>query len=359
LKELCGYYSNRISYKEVEKLVKKVTGDKLLSDQKIQEIVIKKAIKASKEEEKRVRIIKGEDGLQIPEVNPKVNIYDPCEKEILLFDDGIGVKKQKEGREKKSIINQVEELKPEFNQEREKKCKDKVITDVIMLEKKSGEFEYLTRAIDEQGDELVSLEDQVKSKLITEYGKEEKPLNIVAITDGAKEIRLRLLRIFAVLITIILDWYHLCKKLTELMSMIARNKEEKIQHLNFLFFHLWRGMSEEALIYLKTKVIARNQQKLLELITYIEKHKLEIIDYGARKDAGKSIGSGRMEKGVDQVIGFRQKKKGMSWSQKGSQSLAILKVAELNNVWEKLWFPKYADNYLQDNNSLLLLASNM
>jgi len=54
----------------------------------------------------------------------------------------------------------------------------------------------------------------------------------------------------------------------------------------------------------------------------------------------KSIGSGRMEKGVDQVIGYRQKKKGMSWSQKGSKALAILKVVELNSQWEQIWFPE-------------------
>jgi hypothetical protein len=44
--------------------------------------------------------------------------------------------------------------------------------------------------------------------------------------------------------------------------------------------------------------------------------------------------------GVDQVIGYRQKKKGMSWSQKGSKALAILKVVELNSQWEQIWFPE-------------------
>jgi hypothetical protein len=37
-------------------------------------------------------------------------------------------------------------------------------------------------------------------------------LNIVAITDGAKVIRHRLLAIFGVLPVVILDWYHLCQK---------------------------------------------------------------------------------------------------------------------------------------------------
>jgi hypothetical protein len=44
-----------------------------------------------------------------------------------------------------------------------------------------------------------------------------------------------------------------------------------------------------------------------------------------------------MEKAVDQVIGSRQKKKGMSWSKAGSHALALLKIAELNGQWQQLW----------------------
>lgn len=65
---------------------------------------------------------------------------------------------------------------------------------------------------------------------------------------------------------------------------------------------------------------------------YIEKHAPEIINYDARQLAGKPVGSGRIEKRVDQVIGRRQKGKGMSWTQKGSRALALIKVAELNHT---------------------------
>lgn len=36
-----------------------------------------------------------------------------------------------------------------------------------------------------------------------------------------------------------------------------------------------------------------------------------------------------MEKAVDQVIGHRQKHKGMGWRPQGSRALALLKVLEL------------------------------
>ena len=72
--------------------------------------------------------------------------------------------------------------------------------------------------------------------------------------------------------------------------------------------------------YLKTVVKTKNPEKLAELIGYIEKHKSEMIDSKRRQQAGKVIGSGRIEKGCDQVIGHRQKKKGMSCSQNSERS---------------------------------------
>ncbi len=123
---------------------------------------------------------------------------------------------------------------------------------------------------------------------------------IVAIADGASNIRKRLNKLTNNSVTVILDWYHLCKKVREFLSMIARNKSEKTDHSKFLFFHLWQGKIEEVLNYLNAGIQVRNQQKLSELITYFTKHKSEIINYDLRRKSGKTIGSGRMEKGVDE-----------------------------------------------------------
>jgi hypothetical protein len=68
----------------------------------------------------------------------------------------------------------------------------------------------------------------------------------------------------------------------------------------------------------------------------------EIMDDGRRQRAGKPIGSGRMEQGVEQVMGARQQPKGMRWSPTGSQALGILKVVELHQQWEQLWCPQQA-----------------
>lgn len=73
------------------------------------------------------------------------------------------------------------------------------------------------------------------------------------------------------------------------------------------------------------------------MIGYLQKHQSEIINYEKRAAVGKTIGSGRVEKGVDLVVGHRQKKKGMSWRPTGSLALAILKVVELNGQWQQIW----------------------
>lgn len=259
-------------------------------------------------------------------------IYDPEEKEILIFDDAIQVKGQKAERQKQlKLENQSQKLLDGKT--------PAITTDIVILQKATAGFEYIAAPINTKGEDLLSLASIVKAKARQEYGSKAPALNVVAITDGAKTIRQRLLTIFGGEVTVILDWYHLCKKLRELMSMIAANKLEKAQHLKFLFSQLWQGNTASVLEYLKHQVQARNLDKWQELIRYLEKHQPEIINYKRRSQAGKTIGSGRIEKGVDLTVGQRQKNKGMSWSRLGSRALSLLRVVELNGQWQQLWFP--------------------
>lgn len=343
LKEFAAYYSNRLSYEDNEELIRKLAGSQQISDQQIHQLVVGKALEVSQALTEETRRILGDTTQKLPPINAQVNIYEATEKEILLMDDAIQVKGQKATRErKKEQENQEGEVDSPNNEAAGNRVW--VRTDVVLLEKKQGGFEYLTGVLDHEEKEPLPLAAIVKSKVIQEYGDQRNPLNIVAITDGAKNIRGRLLAIFGVTVVIILDWFHLGKKVRELMSMIAPTKADKARYLKFIFHQLWQGQTEGVLNYLKTVVKTRNPEKLSELIGYIEKHQSEIIDYQRRQQSGKIIGSGRIEKCCDQVIGHRQKKKGMSWRKIGSGSLGILKVAELNNQWRELWFSNEAAN---------------
>ncbi|MBD2306749.1 hypothetical protein H6G17_14680 [Chroococcidiopsis sp. FACHB-1243] len=113
------------------------------------------------------------------------------------------------------------------------------------MQKVRAGFEYIAAPINATGEDLLDLAKVAKAKVIQEYGSQTLPLNLVAITNGARVIRHPLLTIFGVAVTVILDWYHLSKKLREIMSMIASNKLEKAKHLKFLLSQLWQGNTEE------------------------------------------------------------------------------------------------------------------
>lgn len=349
LQEFSAYYSNRLSYQEVENLVLRVTGDRQLSDQKIWQIVHGKMVEISQAWQMEVEQTLSNPALSFPKIQDNIDLYDGKSREVIVLEDAIQVRGQKENRVKKQNVNQEK-----LTQTAAGEPAPRVVTDVVMLQKSNREFEYIAAPVDEQGQETVSLPEIIKSRVIQEYGSELTAVPVVAITDGAQAIRQHLYLVFGVLLVIILDWYHLGKKVRELMSMVARSKDEKNLHLKFIFYHLWRGEVNTVIEYLKTKVQPKNEEKHHELINYLDKHRKEIIDYRRRKKAGKMIGSGYIEKGCDQVVGHRQKKKGMSWRAVGSRGLGILKVAELNHQWERFWFPTEAAN---DSEPLRLVAN--
>ena len=182
LKEFAAYYSNRLSYEDNEELIRKLAGSQQISDQKIHQLVVGKALEVSQALTEETQRILGDTTQQLPPINAQVNIYEATEKEILCMDDAIQVKGLKATRERiKDQEDQKIAVDPLNNEAAENRVW--VRTDVVVLEKKQGGFEYLTGVIDEAGNEPVPLAALVKSKVIQEYGDERKPLNIVAITD--------------------------------------------------------------------------------------------------------------------------------------------------------------------------------
>jgi len=346
LQELSAYYSTILSYKEVENLVIRITGDQQISDQKAWQIVNDKAVEISQSWQDEVEKTLNNKELSFPKIQDKIDIYDSESREVVVLEDAIQVRGQKENRLHKQKVNQgkpVESVE-KLRSWAEKEKSSPVFTNIAMLKKKNQGFEFIVAPVDEKGQETVSLPDMLRSRVIQEYGSESEPVPIIAITDGVQVIRQHLFTVFGVMLIIILDWYHLGKKVRDLMSMIARNKDEKTLHLKFILFHLWRGEVYTVMDYLEKKVQPKNEEKHRELINYLNKHRDEIIDYRRRKKAGKMMGSGYMEKGCDQVVGHRQKKKGMSWCEAGSRSLGILRVTELNHQWKRFWFPTEAAN---------------
>lgn len=291
------------SYRNVSKSLEMLTGESVYSSSQVGEKVKIYAQEVTQHE------IKTYDGLQLclPFSESNIDLYDSQTQEVHLFDDGIGVKKQKKSR----VIGYEKRQKT-------------VRTDLIEIQKPSGGFDYLTAGY---GVKNWDIETAVVCWISLNYGNIRLPL--VAITDGARNIRLRLWRIFGGQVIIILDWYHLQKKVRELCSMIAFGKKQKEGMLTFISPLLWEGKVDEAVEYLK-KINPRNIKKHEEIVEYLLKHKSEIINYKKRKEAKKTIGSGRAEKGVDLVVAQRKKNKPIAWSKDGSHALSVLRANELN-----------------------------
>jgi hypothetical protein len=330
IEEFCLYYCNRLSFAEVSKLLERVSGERLLCEQTLCNWVGKKAREVGTALALEVSASRS---LPLPTFAEAVDIYETDSEEVLVSTDAIQVKAQKPTRERRRGADYYDS--PE---EKEKKVKKKRInTDLMLIQGKDGSFRHLLSAVLPVGGEgTASLREVARAYLRREWGEHPEPVPIVAITDGARSIRLMLEDLFGPSVRVILDWYHLAKKVYQLLSMVAHGKAERERMEGRVLSFLWHGRLAEALSYLGG-VSARRVEALSELVSYLERHACEIIDYERRAKAGKIIGSGRMEKAVDQAVGMRQKKKGMSWSETGSHALALLKVVELNGEWDELW----------------------
>lgn len=316
LRELALYYLNRLSFHEVAGLVERLCGTRLACEQTLWNWAERATTVL---DTLLVAQVASVEEVPSPKIAESLNLYDRDAEEVLVLTDAIGVKAQKPKRDKP--------CEPPTGKEAKRHD-----TDVLLLQKQSGDFLYLMGSVNH----TVSMVEVAQANLCLEWGQRATPLPVVALSDGARSIRLDLIALFGEGVTIILDWYHLERRVYQNLSMIAHSRAERESWEKSVLAYLWHGQAQEAVLFLST-LSPRNRQALSDLVGYLEKHASEIIDYERRSATGKVIGSGRMEKAVDQVIGMRQKKKGMSWSKKGSQTLAALKAAELNGQWSQLF----------------------
>jgi len=163
---------------------------------------------------------------------------------------------------------------------------------------------------------------------------------LLLIADGARWIR----NFFAQYCLhlphaqMVLDWYHLRKKLYSLGSMICRGKQAKTRFLATLGAYLWRGNTLAAIAFLQAyRPEAKSEEKLDELIDYLQTRQEAIPNYQERRKQRLYIGSALVEKANDLIVARRQKNQGMHWSLETSNALAALQTLMLNKGWDLYW----------------------
>jgi hypothetical protein len=306
--DLIEMWSDDLSYDKVSQLLRQITGVSVLSAAGVQSYLACKSEHISKQ-----WVAEQHSEVSTIAVVTEPAIYESTAAEVIIMLDDVGVKAQK----------------PHKNIERTDADAKRLDTTVVLVQDTEQKYHYAMRGVDKAGKTIYSVQQAIIDKVV-QLHKVEQPLPVVAITDGARSIRITLHAIFGLTVCIILDWYHLQLKIKNLMSMIAPNKTLKVQYCKELKALLWYGKVADAIAYIEAIDQVKNEQKLKELRDYLEKHQHEIINYDLRKKAGKTIGSGRCEKANDLIVAHRQKKKGMAWSKKGSAALAVIRTQRVN-----------------------------
>lgn len=158
----------------------------------------------------------------------------------------------------------------------------------------------------------------------------------VFFTDGANNIFSHIDKYFSFREHyVILDWFHLRKRIKELLSMALKGKiEKKREYIRDILRILFAGNVEDAKAYLSSfdEKKIKNIDKLNEAINYLDRKAPFIACYALRARLHLRISSNRVEKANDMIVANRQKHNGMSWSEKGSGALAAITAAKQNGV---------------------------
>ena len=180
---------------------------------------------------------------------------------------------------------------------------------------------------------------------------------LVILGDGAQWVN-RIAKTWYPDATLILDWWHLKKRVWDTADYLKPNYLNKEQALKWgkeLVASLWRGetnkalttirqLSREKAIDLHPKVSSKDlyQRSLPALYHYIKNNQRLIVDYNSYKQSGYFISSVFAEKAIDILVCRRQKQRGMNWSLKGAENIIILRQLLLNHKWHSHWQQRIA-----------------
>jgi len=131
---------------------------------------------------------------------------------------------------------------------------------------------------------------------------------------------------------LLLDWYHLRKKIHGQMYMGLKTNDHRDAVLLNIEQLLWYGLIDTAIEQINQipENLIKDQDRLRILIGYFERNRTLIPNYALRKKLGLVLSSNRVEKENDFIVSARQKHNGMSWTRQGSDALALISANQRN-----------------------------
>ena len=247
--------------------------------------------------------------------------YEKADKTVEISIDSVLTKKQKSHRLIKANMSSGSEKVKEKPKGEEKK---RVNNRVGYIEHKGQKYTLIGRS-------YINLLRFVLAFLIN---NKLNKLQLCFYVDGEVSIRNTISELFSwhPRVKLIMDWYHLVKKCSELLSSAIKGREKRNEHLEKLSYYLWYGCVTAAIKYLKAipTTHQKDSEALSKLLKYLTNNKQSIPCYALRKHFGLCNSSNRVENANNQLVSQRQKHNGMAWSENGSLALAALNVVKRN-----------------------------
>lgn len=130
----------------------------------------------------------------------------------------------------------------------------------------------------------------------------------------------------------ILDWYHLRKKIHRQLQMGLNKNDQRDEILLRIEQFAWHGLTQKAIAQLNniSTELVKDSTQIAILIGYFERNQKIIPNYAMRKQLELVCSSNRVEKENDFIVSTRQKNNGMSWTRPGSGALAQITATQRN-----------------------------
>ena len=234
---------------------------------------------------------------------------------VILMIDDISVKRQNERRK--------------INNKKGYKSAKTVINTVIWLRSKEGL--YAITAGDTKEGLKIALGFMLKNHLLENR-------QLIIFFDGARSIRNNVHEIFSFHkpLKMYLDWYHVCRRISENLSMALKcgreNRDKNQDIIKKILSKIWFNKVDDAIAVLQSidNRIVRQINKIQDSIDYLENRRPYLYNYASRKIVGLINSSNRVEDMNKQLVATRQKNSGMSWSVSGSHGLANVTMLTVN-----------------------------
>jgi len=252
--------------------------------------------------------------------------YEKAEQCVYIHIDDVGVKEQKQHRDKKGASKE-----PDVTQNDAIKDQRPTVQNTV------ARIEHTAKGFTLTGRSTAEILAFVLAFLLNNglFG-----LNVKVCIDGKRSLQDAIVSFFSwhKNQSMLLDWFHLVKKFKEDLSLACKGREIRNRHLKQLLTLLWFGLIDNAQAYLAAipATDIKTREAIDRLKGYLERNRKWIPCYAMRSKLKLPNSSNPVERCNNLVTAKRQKHQGMSCSENGSYALTALNAVTINNA-TKQW----------------------